>query len=205
FSFLPQIKESGYSAASPLKNSVFSYEILLELTKRRQNHLNYIKEFREESAEEWFELWPSSMNLNIPNLHVNRRLFRSYEPFMSNEVVKISAVVPQKWKLNRRLFHKAVKPLLKPTKWLFHGDGWLPYFPWYVNNFVQFFTWGHRQIGRRTGLIKGNQGPWGEWNTVMGSLEWKQSGKDFSDGMSIIASELLEKDTEELLESIYLD
>src|SRR5699024_7089504 len=58
FSFLPQIKESGYSAASPLKNSVFSYEILLELTKRRQNHLNYIKEFREESAEEWFELWP---------------------------------------------------------------------------------------------------------------------------------------------------
>src|SRR5690606_15657473 len=101
FPFLPDIKTTNYSAGNPIKNNIFSYEILRELTRRRQDHLNYIKEFRNDSAEEWFELWPSSMNMNIPNLHANRRLFRSYEPFTANDIVKLSAYVPQSWKLNR--------------------------------------------------------------------------------------------------------
>src|SRR5699024_10173070 len=129
----------------------------------------------------WFELWPSSMNMNIPNLNANRRLFRSYEPFMSNNVVKISARVPQDWKINRRMFHRAVSPFLKPTKWLLHSDGRLPYFPWYINNVIQFRIWGYRQIGVRTGIIRGNQGPWGEWNVVMNSKEWNQAINTYLD------------------------
>src|SRR5699024_7696890 len=127
FRFLPDVKNFSYSAGSQLKSSLFSSDVLLKLTKRRQNHLQYVKSFRNESAEEWFELWPSSMNRNIPNIHANRRLFRSYEPFTSKDIVKLSATVPQKWKLNRRLFHRAAKPFLKSSKWLLHGDGWLPY------------------------------------------------------------------------------
>src|SRR5699024_9168676 len=59
FSFLPQIKRRDYSAASPLRNNVFTSKVLLELTIRRKSHLNYVQSFRNESAEEWFELWPS--------------------------------------------------------------------------------------------------------------------------------------------------
>lgn len=161
FEFIPDIKRKNYSAGN-LKNNLFTEAILKELTNRRQSHLNYVRKFRVSSADEWFELWPSSMNMNIANIHVNRRLFRSYEPFMSNAIVKLSATVPQNWKLNRRLFHRAVKPLLKQTKWLLHGEGHLPYYPWYVNSFIQFGIWSFRQIGRKIGIIKGYQGPWFE-------------------------------------------
>src|SRR5699024_2154551 len=135
--------------------------------------------FRSESAEEWFELWPSSMNMNIPNLHANRRLFRSYEPFMSNEVVKISATIPQKWKLNRRIFHKMAKPLLEPTKWIQHGDGWYPYFSWPFKSIVYAFMRINRKVGKVVGFNKGNQGPWGEWKTVTSDKEWHNSVKEY--------------------------
>lgn len=172
--FLPQFKSLRYSAASAVENSEMTTAVLTELTERRKRHLEYLSEFRNESVEEWFELWPSSMNKNIPNLHVNRRLFPAYEPFMSNQVVKISALTPQKWKLNRRLFHKTAKPFLKKTKWLLHGDGRLPYFPWYINSFVQLFTWSFQQIGTKTGLVKGNQESWAEWKKLLKSDEWNK-------------------------------
>ncbi|MBY0145114.1 hypothetical protein [Neobacillus niacini] len=200
FPFLPQIKRLNYSSATPLKNDYFQTEVLEELTKRRQAHLKYVKSIRKESAEEWFELWPSSMNVNIPNIHVNRRLFRSYEPFMSKDVVKMSATVPQDWKLNRKLFQKAAKPLLKPTKWLLHGDGRLPYFSWYINIFIQFVIWFFRTIGSKIGLIKGNQGPWGEWKVVMNSTEWKHAIDNYRDGINLISSALKERDVKELFE-----
>lgn len=129
FPFLPQTKQSNFTIAKPVYNEIITDEVLSELTLRRQAHLNHVRSFRNESAEEWFNLWPISMQNESPNIHGNRRLFRSYEPFTSKVVVKISAKVPQKWKLNRRLFHKASKSLLAPSKWLFHGDGRLPYFP----------------------------------------------------------------------------
>ena len=193
FPFLPDIKNKNYSAGNSIKSNLFSIDVLEELTKRRRDHLNYIKSFRNESADEWFELWPSSMNMNIPNLHANRRLFRSYEPFMANDIVKLSASVPQSWKLNRRLFHKAVKPFLKPTKWLLHGDGWLPYYPWYINSFIQFVFWGGRHVGKRIGLIRGNQGPWGEWSVILNSREWEQYLQEYSKGFEIMTSFLMKR------------
>ncbi|SEP76628.1 Asparagine synthetase B (glutamine-hydrolyzing) [Virgibacillus subterraneus] len=201
FPFVPHIKRNDHSVDMHLKNNTFMADVLSELTKRRQAHLDCIKRFRSESAEEWFQLWPISMNINIPNLHSNRRLFRTYEPFMAKDAVKISAAVPQKWKLNRRLFQKATKPLLKPTKWLFHVDGRLPYYPWYINSFVQFTSWINEGIGKRTGLIRGNQGPWTEWSTVMNSAEWEQAMSEYSSGMDVIGPALKEKDVSKLFES----
>lgn len=187
FNFLPQIKQKKFSSANQLCNSVFSYEVLSEVTNRRRNHLEFIKEFRNESAEEWFYLWPITMQTEIPNVHGNRRLFKSYEPFMCKEVVKISASSPQNWKLNRRLFHKAAKPLLEKSKWLLHGDGYLPYFSWWFNTPIKGFIWTWRQIGTRTGLIKGNQGPWRDWNAVKESGMLHQALLSYADGYSFIS------------------
>src|SRR5699024_11752559 len=94
------------------------------LKARRIRHLKFIKEYRKESAEEWFELWPSSMNRNIPNLHANRRLFKSYEPFLSNEIVNVIADTLQRWKLNKKLFHKTSKTYLISSKCILHFDVW---------------------------------------------------------------------------------
>jgi len=131
---------------------------------------------------------------------VNRRLFRSYEPFMSKDVVKVSAAVPQSWKLNRRLFHKAAKPLLKPTKWLFHSEGRLPYFPWYINSFIQFGTWLTNEMGVKMGLIKGNQGPWNQWDELMNSKQWKQAIETYSSGVKQLLPVLQQKDVFDLFE-----
>src|SRR5699024_4732503 len=201
FRFLPDVKNFSYSAGSQLKSSLFSSDVLLKLTKRRQNHLQYVKSFRNESAEEWFELWPSSMNRNIPNIHANRRLFRSYEPFTSKDIVKLSATVPQKWKLNRRLFHRAAKPFLKSSKWLLHGDGWLPYFPWYMNTFVHFTTWFYRSASKRLGLNKGHHGPWGEWDVVVNSAEWKKTFNNYYERIDQISDIFQKKPHEKLLRS----
>src|SRR5699024_6206260 len=76
FPFLPQIKKHNPTSSNPLKSSIFTGDVLTEVAKRQKSHLNVIKGFRKRSAEEWFALWPSSMNMNIPNWHANRRLFR---------------------------------------------------------------------------------------------------------------------------------
>src|SRR5699024_3172510 len=111
--FLMDIKDEKHSMFGSFKSNIFPRELVMQLQTRREQHLNYIQEFREkDSSNEWFELWPSSMNRNIPNIHTNRRLFKSYEPFTCNEIVKISVSVRQDWKLNRKLFHKAVRPYL---------------------------------------------------------------------------------------------
>lgn len=192
--FIPEIKQENYSAANELINPLFNIESLSELSNRRKRHLEYIKSFRNESAEEWFELWPSSMNMNIPNIHANRRLFRSYEPFTSNEVVKISASVPQKWKLNRRLFHKMAKPLLEPTKWIQHGDGWYPYYSWPLKSIIAPITKTFRRVGRKLGIYTGNQGPWGDWHYMMSSDKWFSYIEEYGDGIKVLFPALNEKD-----------
>ncbi|MFB5662613.1 hypothetical protein [Alteribacillus sp. HJP-4] len=201
FPFVPQIKRRSYSAGAPVSNKAFTKEILSEITKRRQAHLEYVKSLRPESSEEWFELWPSSMNMNIPNLHGNRRLFRSYEPFMAKDIVKLSASIPQKWKMNRRLFQKAAKPLLQPTKWLFHGEGKLPYYPWFINVIIQFVIWAAREIKRKTGKTKAHQESWADWLSIMGTEEWQRSIDQYADGINIIAAGLKKKDVHALFSS----
>lgn len=171
--FIPQVKRSSFSFAAPISHPLLHDETKQALQKRKTAHLAYIRTFRTASAEEWFELWPANMNVNIPNVHGNRRLFRSYEPFMCHAAVKISARAPQSWKLNRRLFQQAVKPLLEPTKWLFHGEGKLPYYPWYVNMFVHGGVWGYRTVKEKLTKSGKYEGPWFDWQAILNSAETK--------------------------------
>lgn len=201
FPFIPQMKRRNYSKGHEINNSVFTKEVLQEVSKRRRAHLDFVRSIREKTAEEWFELWPSSMNYAVPNIHVNRRLFRSYEIFTSNEVVKISAAVPQEWMLNRRLFHKAAKPYFEKTKWLFHTDGRLPYFPWYINNFIQFWVWGYQQISTRSGLVKEYQGSWGEWKLLFESGEVQRYINKYSRGSKVMVNVFKVKDINEVFKS----
>jgi hypothetical protein len=122
----------------------------------------------------------------MPNIYSNRRLFRIYEPFMCNEVIKISASVPTVWKLNRRLFHKTVRPFLKSSRWIFSNDGRFPYFPWWLNTPIQFCVWMAREIVTLTGLRRKHQGPWGDWNRVMKSRRWQDAISRYSNGFEPI-------------------
>ncbi|UYG02160.1 hypothetical protein OCT51_13265 [Halomonas sp. LR3S48] len=172
FSFLPQWQLSGETRTQAVKNSLFPDQMLQEVTRRRREHFHRVRAMRPQSAHEWFSLWPMTMRLGISNLYSNRRLFRSYEVFMAKEAVKVSAACPTRWKLNRRLFLAAFGPYLKRTRFLFHADGRLPAFPWWVNFPVHTILWSARELARRLGVQTHYQGSWADWKTLMASQEW---------------------------------
>lgn len=170
--FLPEFHLKGEAQTKPITSPLVKNSVLDEVNRRRAERFKAVKVERPITAHEWFVLRPASMRVTIPNLYTTRRLFRSYEPFMCKEAVKISAAVPTTWKLNRRLFNRAMKPYLKKSKWLLHADGRLPYFSWWANMPLQFGVWLYRHVAKRVGLIKGNQGPWGDWVSNVSSPEW---------------------------------
>lgn len=172
FPFIPDILKLGQTRTNSIKSKYITNEILEHINIRRIEHFNKINELRPNSVHEWFVLYPATMRTAIPNLYTTRRLFKSYEPFMCNDVVKISAMVPTNWKLNRRLFNKAMKPYLFKSKKMFHGDGRLPFYPWWVNTPILFFTYFYRKLAKSSGLIKGNQSSWTEWSELVVGIDW---------------------------------
>ena len=176
--------EEGHS--NPVQSDFFKTSVLAEVDKRRREFLNYLQGFRNESLHEWFQNWPRSMGQASPGYSVNRRLFRTYEPFLCNEVVKLAAGTPLSWKLNRRLFHKAMQPYLEPAKWVPHGKGWLPYFSWWSNIPIRFFISAWRRIGRFTGLIKGHHGSWGDRSRLLDSMDTEKTLSSYEFGMKAL-------------------
>lgn len=172
FPFLPELHLKGESQTVPRNSKCFDNTVLAEVNQRRRKRFSEVKKERPITAHEWFVLRPATMRVAIPNLYSTRRLFRSYEPFMCKEAVKISAAVLTAWKLNRRLFNCAMKPYLRKSKWLFHADGRLPYFSWWINAPIQFVVWAYRHVAKRLGIITGNQGPWGDWVANVTSSQW---------------------------------
>lgn len=179
FPFLPDIELSSESRTIPIYSSIIKSAFLLEIDKRRQAHMSYIKSLRITSCHEWFMLWPYSMREAMPNLSVNRRLFASYEIYTGKDVVKISAVVPKNWKLNRKLFNKAVKPALEASKWVAHADGRLPYFPWYLNSFLQIPRW-CSLVFNKVSKRNVNEGSWVNWEQVLNGTEWQEIVEKYS-------------------------
>lgn len=172
FLFQLEDKKSSPIYSKIMKNSesLLTGSIYGDLIKRKIEHYKRIQGYRANSFKEWFNLWPI-ITKEIPYFSINRRLFCTYEPFMCKQAIKISTAVPTSWKLNRRLFHCMAKSLFEPTKYLPHGDGWLPYSPWQIMSRVSIRL--RRKVGKRIGLVKGNQGPWGDWKAVMESDAWE--------------------------------
>lgn len=172
--FVPQLADKKETITKPILNSTFRPELVLEVSERRSKQFNHVKRWRPTSAQEWFHLWPATARKGIGNISSNRRLFRTYEPFLAHDIVRISAQVPIEWKLNRRLFHLALRPHLKRSRHIFTGDGRLPYYPWWINAPVQAARWIPQKIMKRLGLIRGNDGPWNDWAAETDKLWWKQ-------------------------------
>lgn len=136
---------------------------------RRQKHLEIIKGFRPTTSAEWFNLWPISQDRDICNFVGNRRLFRSFEPFMSLECLKVAASVPQVMKINRRLFQKAMRPFMAASWYVPHSvHGFFPFCSRLQNiplvRMVKLF----RKISSRIKKdFNNNQGPWPNWSSVV--------------------------------------
>jgi len=174
FLFLPDLPLAGESRSAPVRSAMFEQTVLDAVTQRRNDHLARVRALRPKTAHEWFALWPVTMRRGIPNLYSNRRLFASYEPFTAKEVVKVAAAVPIGWKLNRRLFNLAMRPMLRPSKWIGHPKGHLPYFSWWQNAPIVLAARSWRRAAQILRLEKGNQGPWRDWKQLARSAEWQR-------------------------------
>ena len=203
YAFLPQRKDPSVSPARPVKNLVFTSEIMEEVKKRRTQHLERIRQMRPESAEEWFGVWPASMDQHISTVHGNRRLFRSYEPYTSHAAVKLAARIPQKWKLNRIFFQKAVKSYLAPAKFVQHGDGRFPYFSYKANLGFSLYTFVYRKIRRK--IQRGsltNNNPWSDWDAILKTDRWKEQVEKYGPGVEQIAEMFQEKEVEDIMKHL---
>lgn len=163
--FMPEAWIEGETRSNAVISELFVSDILDEITQRRRNHVKLVKAFRDETLHEWFTVWPATMRSAIPNHFCNRRLFASYEVFMSHEVLKIAASVPTEWKLNRKLFHSAFQPCLAKSKWIRHGDGRLPYFSNALNSFLFFSGKVRKKLFAKAESI---EGPWGDFDRLVG-------------------------------------
>lgn len=183
--FLPQIKDKSFSIIKNKTSFFIKDEVMLKVHNRQLEHYKRINEIRPNSADEWFNLWPISMNFNIPNLHGNRRLFNSYEMFMTNEIVKISARIPQEWKLNKIVFHKMARNVFKKSKYLSHASGGYPYFSWQINLILKGFGTFTLKLLKKLRLVK-HEGPWGDWYELQKNERWIQLVNELLDDTSIV-------------------
>lgn len=147
-------------------------DLLRAAADRRDAFRRRLAEIRPESAEEWSSIYPFTMRTYAAGFHGNRRLFRSHEPFQSNPVVRLAAAVPQTWKIERRLFHRAVRPLLAPSWWVPHSRNRMPYFPAPVNAVARPLLGLARDVrALATGTLRANQESWPVWDELVRAPE----------------------------------
>jgi asparagine synthetase B (glutamine-hydrolysing) len=151
--------------AAPLRE-----ELVRAAAERRAELRRRLAEIRPETAPEWERVYPFSMRKHGANVHGNRRLFAAHEAYHCNAVVKLAAEVPLRWKLDRALFHRAMRPFFRKTWHVPHGRYRFPYFG-RASNALLYPALGVARGVRAlaTGEVRAPQGPWPKWNRVANS------------------------------------
>lgn len=95
---------------------LFSPDLLTAMTARRAALLARWRECRRDgSAWEWSFSWPFMRNQHNHNLTMNISAYPSYELFTDRRIIEVARVAPQHWKINGRLFLRAVFPYFRST------------------------------------------------------------------------------------------
>ncbi|MBW3571200.1 MAG: hypothetical protein KY467_08840 [Gemmatimonadetes bacterium] len=154
--------------AFPLPSaSIIRPELLEQVVARRLAFRRWLAGFRPATAGEWEKLWPFTQRKHSANLHGNRRMFASQEPYHAVSLVTLAAAIPVEWKRHRRLFHAAMKPLFRPSWAVPHSRWRFPYFGMAANLPLTAglrVTRGVRAL--LTGQVRARQQPWPRWRTV---------------------------------------
>jgi hypothetical protein len=147
--------------------SIIRPELLEQVTARRLAFRRWLAEFRPTTAAEWENLWPFTQRRHSANLHGNRRMFASQEPYHAVALVTLAAAIPAEWKRHRRLFHAAMKPLFRRSWAVPHSRWRFPYFGMAANLPLTVglrITRGVRALA--TGQVRARQQPWPKWRVV---------------------------------------
>jgi asparagine synthetase B (glutamine-hydrolysing) len=136
------------------------------LRARLTARLAQLQHIRPNTATEWCNLWPITA-CGDPVLAA-RRLYRAFEPFTEVRIAKVAATVPGEWKINRRLFHRIVRPVLGGLGWVPHSNAHLPALPFWPNVPAALAVGLVREAKRllRIEDRNVNQYSWPEWKKV---------------------------------------
>jgi hypothetical protein len=145
-------------------------ELAAEVAERRAAFRHRLAELRPESAAEWERVWPFSMRKHAANVHGNRRLFAAHEAFHCNAVVEVAAAAPVRWKKDRALFYRAMRPFFARTWHVPHARWRYPYFGRAANLALLPGLAAVRGVrALATGELRARQGPWPKWSHVANS------------------------------------
>ena len=152
--------------------------LVQQVRARRSIRNAQLRRCRPFTWAEWHSLAPASMRMDITYSIANRRLFFMFEPFMDSRIFKLSAITPQSWKLNGRLFHRAMRPVFRKTWDIPHGNGTMPYFGLWVNAPLRLLGTARammalvsRKAGFPSKLIR-NEGPWSDFHAMVQTPEF---------------------------------
>jgi hypothetical protein len=170
---------AGIRPAEPPPLPGIRADLLRAAADRRDAFRRRLAEIRPESAEEWSFIYPFTMRKYAAGFHGNRRLFRSHEPFQGNAVVRLAAEVPQTWKIERRLFARAVRPLLAPSWWVPHSRNRMPYYSQRVNTVARPLLGLARDVrALATGTLRANQESWPVWEDFVRAPEMDAKARE---------------------------
>jgi len=184
-------------------------DILYSVIDRRKLHFEYLKNIRDLSTKEWMRLYPMTHFRVLTYYSINRKLFNTCEPYMSSNVVRIAAKVPQEWKFNRKLFHLAMREYFKNTKYISDSNSRYPYFSPSINNFIKPFLGRYRKYKNSLILCKNRgvaQGAWRPWYEGVGnSINNNRRYQNKYLFSSNLVSEMLDKDIKEYSDIYFKD
>jgi hypothetical protein len=160
----------------------FRRDIEHEVWERRTTRFATIDALRPGSADTWAYCWPFSQGVSAGFRHSNRRLFRIAEPFMANDVIVAAAGVRQEWKVDLRLFRRAVRPFLTRAWYLPHPEPRLPWFGPLPNRLLGLMIRAARKAGRiRDPRMGANHGPWPAYRRLVAAEALAPNGASSRD------------------------
>ncbi|TVP60368.1 MAG: hypothetical protein EA349_01420 [Halomonadaceae bacterium] len=136
--------------------------------QRRTAHHEKILTFRPRTAGNWHTLWPLGWHSPGHSQFLNNMRFgpRVVEPFIASRNYRLAARIPEKYKIDRKLFNAAFLPLMGAASWVPTTSGRVPAITGVNGRAVQFCIKSWRVMLDE--LLKYiskekyiSQGPWG--------------------------------------------
>jgi hypothetical protein len=147
-----------------------SHDLASAAAERRGQHGARLRKLRPRSAGSWDSLWPQgSHRLAYGHCLAARAIGpRVVEPFLDAQVYRLAAVMPDRVRIDRRVFRAAFNPVMGWSGWLPSSSGRIPALGGYVGRAVELAIKGGRagfdfiaqQAARVTGGHYSEQGAW---------------------------------------------